>query len=36
MLTITRTRYGGHCGFYDGAAGSTWVERQVLASVDSG
>jgi len=36
VLTITRTRYGGHCGFYDGVAGSTWVERQVLASFASG
>jgi hypothetical protein len=32
VLAITRTRYGGHCGFYDGVAGSTWVERQVLAA----
>ena len=36
VLTITRTRYGGHCGFYDGVVGSTWVERQVLASFDAG
>jgi hypothetical protein len=36
VLAITRTRYGGHCGFYEGTAGSTWVERQVLASFDSG
>ena len=36
VLAITRTRYGGHCGFYEGVAGSTWVERQVLASFDPG
>ena len=36
VLEITRTRYGGHCGFYDGAAGSTWVEREILASFDAG
>ncbi len=31
-LTITRTSYGGHCGFYDGAVGQTWVEREILAT----
>jgi len=36
VLAITRTRYGGHCGFYAGGAGPTWVERQILASFDSG
>jgi uncharacterized protein len=29
-LEITRTTYGGHCGFYEGSGGPTWVERQVL------
>jgi uncharacterized protein len=36
VLEITRARYGGHCGFYDGVTGPTWVERQILTSFDSG
>jgi len=36
VLDITNTPYGGHCGFYDGVPGPTWVERQILASFDSG
>jgi hypothetical protein len=36
VLEITRTRYGGHCGYYDGVVGPTWVERQILASFGSG
>jgi hypothetical protein len=36
VLTVTRTRHGGHCGFYDGVAGPTWVERQVLTSFAPG
>jgi predicted alpha/beta-fold hydrolase len=31
-LEITVTRFGGHCGFYDGRPGPTWVEREVLRS----
>jgi predicted alpha/beta-fold hydrolase len=31
-LEITVTRFGGHCGFYDGAAGPSWIEREVLRS----
>jgi predicted alpha/beta-fold hydrolase len=34
-LTITRTRFGGHCGFYDGQGGRTWIEREVLATLAS-
>lgn len=34
-LTITCTRFGGHCGFYDGQDGSTWIEREVLATLAS-
>jgi len=30
VLDITRTRHGGHCGYYDGVAGPTWVEREIL------
>lgn len=33
-LDITHTRYGGHCGFYEGAAGPTWIEREILASFE--
>jgi predicted alpha/beta-fold hydrolase len=29
-LEITCTRYGGHCGFYEGG-GSAWIEREILA-----
>ncbi len=32
-LEITRTSYGGHCGFYEGRRGSTWIEREVLATL---
>jgi predicted alpha/beta-fold hydrolase len=31
-LEITVTRFGGHCGFYDGRPGPTWVEREVVRS----
>ncbi len=34
-LEITVTRFGGHCGFYDGAAGPSWIEREVLKSFSS-
>jgi hypothetical protein len=29
-LTVTVTRYGGHCGFIERLAGMTWAERFVL------
>ncbi|HVH83813.1 MAG TPA: hypothetical protein VM713_05810, partial [Steroidobacteraceae bacterium] len=29
-LTVTITRYGGHCGFIESLAGLTWAERFVL------
>jgi hypothetical protein len=29
-LSITVTRYGGHCGFFEQLRGSTWVERRIL------
>jgi hypothetical protein len=32
-LSITLTRYGGHCGFFEGLSGSPWVERWVLAQL---
>jgi predicted alpha/beta-fold hydrolase len=32
VLEVTQTRYGGHCGFYEGGAGPTWLEREVAAT----
>jgi predicted alpha/beta-fold hydrolase len=32
-LTITRTRFGGHCGFYDARGGGTWIEREIHATL---
>jgi hypothetical protein len=31
-LEINRTDFGGHCGYYEGGRGSTWIEREVYAS----
>jgi len=31
-LTVTRTSFGGHCGFYDARPGGTWIEREVYAT----
>ena len=28
-LRITRTRFGGHCGYYDGKRGPSWLERSI-------
>jgi hypothetical protein len=33
-LTVTVTRYGGHCGFIESLAGLTWAERLVLARLN--
>ena len=33
-LTVTRTTRGGHCGFYDARRGSTWIEREILATLE--
>ena len=30
-LRITRTRFGGHCGYYDGKPGPSWLERRIEA-----
>jgi predicted alpha/beta-fold hydrolase len=35
-LEITCTRFGGHCGFYQGGRGSTWIEREVHATLERG
>jgi len=32
-LEITCTRAGGHCGYYEGGRGSTWIEREVYATL---
>jgi predicted alpha/beta-fold hydrolase len=32
-LSVTRTELGGHCGFYDAQPGSTWIEREVYATL---
>jgi hypothetical protein len=35
-LRIVVTRFGGHCGFLDRLTGPTWVERLILAELDTG
>jgi hypothetical protein len=35
-LTVTLTRYGGHCGFIESLAGATWAERFVLKHLGAG
>jgi len=32
-LEISCTRLGGHCGYYEGGRGSTWIEREVYATL---
>lgn len=32
-LSVTLTRFGGHCGYYAGGSGPTWIERQILAGL---
>jgi uncharacterized protein len=32
-LTVTVTRHGGHCGFFDQLAGPTWLESRVVADL---
>jgi predicted alpha/beta-fold hydrolase len=32
-LSITLTPHGGHCGYYDAQHGSSWLEREVLATL---
>lgn len=34
-LTITTTRYGGHCGFVDRLRGASWIDREVLTQLGS-
>ena len=35
-LSITVTRHGGHCGFFEQLAGPTWLERRILALLGAG
>jgi predicted alpha/beta-fold hydrolase len=32
-LEVTCTEFGGHCGYYEGGRGSTWIEREVYATL---
>lgn len=32
-LEVTSTRFGGHCGFFDGGRGGTWIEREVYSTL---
>jgi predicted alpha/beta-fold hydrolase len=32
-LEVTCTELGGHCGYYEGGSGSTWIEREVSATL---
>lgn len=34
-LEITLTSFGGHCGFYEGTRGATWIERQILGTFEA-
>jgi len=34
-LQVLRTTQGGHCGYFDGADGGGWLEREVLATLES-
>ena len=35
-LSLTITRYGGHCGFFESLAGPTWLERRILTLLGAG
>ena len=35
-LEVTRTRFGGHCGYYDGRPGPSWLEREIAAEFERG
>jgi hypothetical protein len=35
-LSLTLTRYGGHCGFFDRLRGPTWLERRIVALLGAG
>jgi hypothetical protein len=31
---VYKTRYGGHCGFFERIGGSSWIAGQVLAELE--
>jgi len=35
-LTITVTRYGGHCGFFEQLSGPTWLEQRIMRLLGAG
>jgi predicted alpha/beta-fold hydrolase len=35
-LSVTVTRYGGHCGFFDRLRGPTWLERRIMTLLGAG
>lgn len=35
-LAVTRTAFGGHCGYYDARRGGTWIEREIYATFTGG
>jgi uncharacterized protein len=35
-LSLTVTRYGGHCGLFEFLAGPNWLERRILAALGAG
>jgi uncharacterized protein len=35
-LSLTVSRYGGHCGFFENLRSPSWMERRILALLDSG
>jgi len=35
-LSLTVSRYGGHCGFFQQLAGPTWLERRILSLLGAG
>jgi uncharacterized protein len=35
-LSLTVSRYGGHCGFFEQLSGPTWLEQRILALLGAG
>jgi predicted alpha/beta-fold hydrolase len=35
-LSLTVTRFGGHCGFFEQLSGPTWLEKRILALLRDG
>jgi len=34
-LAVSRTSLGGHCGYYDGGRGGTWIEREICTTLSA-